>query len=418
MGAPLTGSAALPALPDAARGFLAEARDAYVQANAATLRWMLARPRRHGAFLDTKVNSLTLADYTDEDSWRSPRFLHGWIQGRGLEAVVAHARFFGSSDPDLAEGLHAAGRALFHALAALQARDGHLYFCYDPHLRPVRPGPDGQVLPQVSAGDLYTYSDAFALKGLAAAAAAYAPAELPHYLDGIAKLVQATEQGRFVMDEAGALDASALAAQEDEFGPRMIVLGAASLLKRLGYAHQTGFGARFIRHVLDRHRDSAGLLHDVPGEDRCNPGHAIELAGFAYEYLSSAEDGIVLAEIERVLLASARAGLHGPGVCLRISARTRQPISPYYPWWPLPELVRAAAWAYAHNRNDEVLALWRRAHEAFFTRYWRRDLPIAYQTRTLAGPVDYVPATPDLDPAYHTGLSFLGAIEAIDRTLT
>jgi len=38
--------------------------------------------------------------------------------------------------------------------------------------------------------------------------------------------------------------------------------------------------------------------------------------------------------------------------------------------------------------------------------------PVAYQTMTKEGPIDWVPATPDLDPGYHTGLSLLAAIEA------
>ena len=31
---------------------------------------------------------------------------------------------------------------------------------------------------------------------------------------------------------------------------------------------------------------------------------------------------------------------------------------------------------------------------------------------TADGPADFVPATPDLDPGYHTGLSLLAAIDS------
>jgi hypothetical protein len=99
---------------------------------------------------------------------------------------------------------------------------------------------------------------------------------------------------------------------------------------------------------------------------------------------------------------------------LHISVATGERLSPYFPWWSLPETIRAAAKGFARTKNAELLAIWHAAHEAFFTHYWRASPPLAYQTRNLDGPVDYVPATPDLDPAYHTGLSFLGAIEAID----
>ena len=57
--------------------------------SAAKLRWMLDRPRLHGAFVDTKVNPVTLSDYTKADGWRGPDVTFGWIQGRALEAIDA-----------------------------------------------------------------------------------------------------------------------------------------------------------------------------------------------------------------------------------------------------------------------------------------------------------------------------------------
>src|ERR1017187_7428979 len=96
--------------------FLDEARQAYVAANRGTLTWMLDRPRQMGAFLDTKQNSITLADYGDGDHWRGPHYLYGWIQGRGLEALATHAAFFEREDAAFAARLDAAGRALYGAL--------------------------------------------------------------------------------------------------------------------------------------------------------------------------------------------------------------------------------------------------------------------------------------------------------------
>ena len=65
--------------------FIAAARTTYAAANAGTLRWMLARPALHGVYLNTKLNSITLADYGVADGVRGPDFTYGWIQGRGLE---------------------------------------------------------------------------------------------------------------------------------------------------------------------------------------------------------------------------------------------------------------------------------------------------------------------------------------------
>jgi mannose/cellobiose epimerase-like protein (N-acyl-D-glucosamine 2-epimerase family) len=398
--------------------FFQQARDTYVACNAGTWRWVLDRSRLHGSFLNTKQNSITLADYGPQDGLRGPDYLYGWIQGRGLESVVTHAEFFAHEDPELTASLDIAGRALYGALDALQARDGHAYFCYDADLRPIYAGADGTIVPQGSAGDIYTYSDAFVCKGLLAAATRYAPADVPRRLAALAKVIDAIEANRFLMAENGPLDDAALAAQHDDLGPRMILLGAAGLLTRLGLREHAAFGDRFIGHVIDRHFDKrTGLLRNVPGEDACNVGHGIEFAGFAMEYLRGDADPALLATLERILVTSFRSAFSGPGLCLSVSIATLQPTSPYCPWWSLPETIRTAALLYERTGIAAVLDVWRDASAAFFGNFWRGEPALAYQTMTADGPVDFVPATPDLDPGYHTGLSLLAAIEAADRLL-
>ena len=112
-------------------------------------------------------------------------------------------------------------------------------------------------------------------------------------------------------------------------------------------------------------------------------------------------------------LAGCAAGLQGPGIALTLSAKSGEAISPYYPWWPLPEAIRAAALGWKLSGDDRLIDLWQRADIAFFENYWQPDKGFAIQTRTIDGPVNYVPATPDLDPGYHTGLSLLAAIRVI-----
>jgi mannose/cellobiose epimerase-like protein (N-acyl-D-glucosamine 2-epimerase family) len=392
--------------------FIAEARATYIAANAATLRWMLARPALKGAFLDTKVNSLTLADYGPADGSRGPDFTYGWIQGRGLEALVTHARFFTGRDDQLAAALDARARTLFERLEAMQRQSGHAYFCYDASLEPVWFDAHGQAHRQTKSPDIFTYSDAFVAKGLVAAAARYAPERLPSHLDYLAQVIAAIEDGRFRMDEKRPLSRTASAAQPADFGPRMILLGSAGLLKRIGQPQKAGFADRFIDHVLAHHHDpKTGLLVNVPGEDACNVGHAIEFVGFALEWLGREAQADRLALLERILLASFRYGFIRPGITASVSMASGEPLSPYCPWWSLPETIRAAALCHALTGSDDTLAVWRTAHEAFFRLYWRETPPIAYQTLTRSGPVDHVPATPDLDPAYHTSLSLLAAIE-------
>jgi hypothetical protein len=396
--------------------FMAEARDTYVAANAATLRWMLDRPALGRGFLNTKMNSITHADYGPADGQRGPAYTYGWIQGRGLEALATHAAYFATRDPAFAAALDERGRMLYAVLAEMQRSDGHAYFCYDADMSPICFDEAGRTSPQTTAGDVYTYSDAFVAKGLVAAAARYAPNDLRRQLDYLDGVIRAIEEDRFQMNESAPLSTEAAAAQPKDFGPRMILLGAAGLLARIGQRERAGFADRFIGHVLERHLDpSSGLLANVPGEDACNVGHAIEFVGFVLEFFGASAPTELVRTLQDLLSISFRAGFVKPGITLAVSMRTGAALRPYCPWWSLPETIRAAALCFGATGDSGALSIWREAHGAFFTHYWRGAPPIAYQTLTRTGPVDFVPATPDLDPGYHTGLSLLAAIEFTER---
>ncbi|KAB1126780.1 AGE family epimerase/isomerase [Neorhizobium galegae] len=396
--------------------FFEEACATYAAANAGTLYWMLQRPMLGGGFLNTKQNSLTLDDYGAEDGVRGPDYTYGWIQGRGLEAVVTHAEFFGTELPPLAEKLDTVGRRLYDLLAALQKPDGHAYFCYDRDMQAVYADQANMLQTQEKPALIYTYSDAFVAKGLVAAASRYGLPDITDHLAYFDRVITAIETGRFQMDERRPLSLDSLAEQVDDFGPRMILLGAAGMLKRAGYTAHLAFADRFIAHVIDRHYDATtGLLRNVPGEDSCNVGHGIEFVGFALDYLDDTADPALIDKLERILVSSFRKGFVGPGITLTVSINTGEAQSPYCPWWSLPETIRSAALAHERTGSAESLDVWKTADAAFFERYWRGTPPIAYQTMTKDGPVDFVPATPDLDPGYHTGLSLLAAIHAADR---
>lgn len=395
---------------------LTDARARYVQANAATLRWMLGRPRLAGAFLNTKVNSLSLTDYGDADGVRGPAYLYGWIQGRGLEAVATHAEFFETQEPALVAELDHAGFALYQALRDLQRRDGHGYFCYNGNLDPFYVSPDGTLHRQSAADQVFTYSDAFFAKGLIAGAARYAPADLPEHIAYLSQVIDSIEQRRFQKDERCRLSPRMAMEEPEDFGPRMILLGAAGLLHRLERSEHSAFADRFIAHVLESHFDpESGLLRNVPGTDACNVGHAIEFVGFALGHLRDSAEPALVQQLRSVLISSFTRGFINPGLCLSVSIATGNPLSPYCPWWSLPETIRSAALCFAASGDGEILRIWEQADDAFFTHYWRGSL--AYQTLTRNGPIDFVPATPDLDPGYHTGLSLLAAIRVADWIL-
>lgn len=398
--------------------FVAGARDRYVATNAAALAWLLDRPALEGGFINAKQNGVTLADYTDADGFRGPRYIYGWIQGRALEMLVTQAAFFQRRAPELSRRADAAGRRLYKALCALQAQDGHVYFCHDGDRKPVYPDTDWVGHKQSRPSDVYTYTDAFVAKGLVAAASRYARDAVPGHLAYLAAVIGAIEQGRFQIAERTALSATVVAAQPDDFGPRMILLGAAGLLTRLGLREHTGWAESFIDHILTRHLDAdTSLLRNVPGGDECNPGHGIEFVGFALDYLPVDADPTLVATLERILIASYSTGYIGPGVTASLSVGSGRPNSAICPYWPLPETIRSAALAHARTGSSQSLETWQAAHEAFFGSYWQGTPAIAYQAMTQEGPLDYVPATPELDPGYHTGLSLLAAILSANALL-
>lgn len=393
--------------------WMRDAARRYESCNRATLRWLVARDDPGAGFLDTKVHSITGQDYDATSGLRGPGYTYGWIQGRGLEALATFAGHYRGTDAAFAAELETAASALYRRLAELHARDGHAYFLYDRDLRPVV-SRDGDLAPQTEAGAIFSYSDAFVAKGLCAAAPLFAPEAQTRHLASLMSVIDAIEDGRFQMDETRPLLPASVDAEPDDFGPRMILLAAAGLLHRLGHSDKTGFADRFIDHVLERHFDPAsGLLLTIRGEDICNIGHAVEFCSFAFEHLLTRPEDPRIAPLVDILLRCLEVGMQGPGIALYLSARTGELASPYFPWWPMPEAIRACALGFQLTGDRRLIAPWQEADAAFFSHYWRDDKSFAYQTRTLEGPVDFVPATPDLDPGYHTGLSLLAAIRAI-----
>lgn len=366
--------------------------------------------------INTKINSLSLQEYGRKDGLRGPDFVYGWIQGRGLEALILHGRYFEKVDTQLSHRLYSAAESLYPFLRNLIASQQGACFCYDATMQPVRhDDPDGRTRQQRES-DIATYSDLFCVKGLIAAANQFAPEHLPTHLSSLHTIIDAIERDRFLMCESGNLTETALAEQRPDFGPRMIAMGAAALLHQLGLADQDSFSYRFIEHILDHHLDDcSGLLSNEPGGELCNVGHGIEFAGFALDTHRETLSNVLATRLSDIISESFKTGFNGIGIYTSIDLTTMEPVNSVCPWWSLPETIRAASLAYELTGNPVLLDTWKTAHSAFFSHYWRDDPPIAYQSLTKEGPVDRVPATPDLDPGYHTGLSLLGAMQMAER---
>jgi len=103
------------------------------------------------------------------------------------------------------------------------------------------------------------------------------------------------------------------------------------------------------------------------------------------------------------------------GICKAFDLVGRRPINDDMPWWNLPETVRTAALLMVllpdcdHGLLEESALSCHRATMEHYAQPEMAYLPI--QTRAADGrPVDVIPAMPDADPLYHTGLSLIDVL--------
>ncbi len=422
------------------------------------LETVLSRFERHAGaypYIDMKFRARDGAELEapadPAADFRSRAAIFGWIQGRGLEALAGHADHFAATTPELARRTDRMLAALAGQVAALGARHGgRFHFLYDRDGRPFTVGTDGRRAHPDPAAVPPGFADLFVGKGLAAAGHRLGRSDW--LAAGAATLRNATAaiaDGSFRSDQVS-FDPKNPAHEDPRIrrqGSRMILLGGMALLARLQpeVAEWRRIGADCLRHLLDVHvvRTPQGGLREHDFVEQCDaagapwrdggrvlqdPGHALEFTGLAARFLlglsgaPTPEEAALLARareaLPRVFLAAFANGFaSGPGgICKTFDLVARRPINDDMPWWSLPESMRAAALlarlAPDHPERSRVLAAGADCAAALFGRYRSAVPGIFVQTRDARGQtVDVVPATPDADPGYHTGLCLIDVVE-------
>lgn len=422
---------------------------------------VLSRFERHAGaypYIDMKFRARDGAELQPPadpaTDFRSPAAIFGWIQGRGLEALAGHADHLAASAPALAQRVDRMLAVVAGQVAALGARHGgRFHFLHDRDGRPFTVGADGRRAPVDAARVPPGFADLFTGKGLAAAGSRLGRADW--LATGAATLrgaAAAIADGTFRSDQVS-FDPKNPARHDPRMraqGSRMILLGGMALLARLqpGVAAWRRIGVDCLRHLLDVHVvrtaeaglrehdfvelcDPAGAPWRDGGRVLQDPGHALEFTGLAARFLlalpesPTAEEAALLARgrevLPRIFLAAFANGFAaGPGgICKAFDLVARKPINDDMPWWSLPEAMRAAALlarlAPGHPGRDQVLAAGDACAAALFGRYRSAVPGIFVQTRDARGEVvDVVPATPDADPGYHTGLCLIDVIASQD----
>jgi len=444
--------------------------DAYVPdcrtAIADGMKLVVSRFEKHAGypFVDTKLSTMDGTDFAPtaapETDFRGPSAVFGWIQGRGLEAIAGHASYL-TDTPDLAARCDRMLAVVADRIASFgRANQGRFVFLMTPDGRPFRCGPDGKRA-YFDARDIPPgFADFFTGKGLAAAGVRLGRADLRD--QGVATFraaMAAVRDGTFASDQIS-FDpknrAEAVPGRHAQ-GPWMIALGGYALLCEL--CPRAGAwvdeGCLALGRMLDRHvvktaggglrpydfveyTDDAGRPWRDQGRVLQDPGHAIEFTGLAARFLLHARACAPLSPAFRelyatcqtalpeILLSAFANGFQRPagGICKAYDLVGRVAINDDMPWWSLPESMRAAALllclAPDHPRRAEVAAAAAACAQALFGRF-RSPVPgLFVQTRNIHGdPVPVVPATPDADPGYHTGLcliDFVNACETLKRT--
>ncbi len=414
-------------------------------------------------WIDTKINLLTGKDFSEDDPLRGPRMVYGWIQGRALEALVGHILWLRSetTDRETDDLCNHIQQIVIELLQQLQKthkkNNGHLFFSMTADGDPVALDKWGNVrkikLTKISP---FNYSDLFAAKGMYAAARFLENRELITEAKNYCLAVDhALWHDNFSSDQQQfhSQKKTPQKAQGRPFGPYMIQIGTAALLAEHGQNNESvEMGLQLIDYVLQNHVNLNNRWPELQAYDLCEqiddqgapfqqngfvlscPGHVLEFVGLALKFtnivkkhnLANPEQQRTVARIESLMPAllqqNFRNGFNpAGGIFESVDLLTRKPINSNMPWWSLPETMRAALACHeisgAEREKQHCLDVFAACHNAFAEHYVRAELHgMAYQTLDRFGkPVDAIPATPDADPGYHTGLSMIDCLEYLSK---
>jgi len=438
----------------------ARAQQAYATMVLTSLQALLTRAERQPdySFVDTKFSLSDGKDFDSADPIRGKSTIYGWIQGRALEALAGHRTWLQQTtgiSPALRQELDMRLQVLLVRLinnfeSLRQHNDGRLSFVMTPTGQPLRIVACRNVIRCNSQPDApANFTDLFYAKGLAAAAASIGDQTAFQSAKKIfERVVRDIESDQFASDQQQ-LDPGNPGVNpvpgRHLYAPRMIALGATALFFRLTQNDEyRQMGVRFIEHVLQRHANtnrqvpeaSAFSLweytddHGRPyieadGVLRSLPGHATEFVGLALKHLRVSGIGDLPLQqlLAQVLQANFQNGLatNGYGIVHSVDLRSGRILNANMPWWSLPETIRAAM----ECRNFQSAETWKPLAKIAvtcsnaFLRYYVRPAVhcMAIQTLDQNGQVaPVIPAVPDADPCYHTGLSIIDALETLEQT--
>ena len=389
-------------------------------------------------FIDTKFDIVSGRDFGENDEpFRRKECVYSWIQGRGLESLAKHVRYFrANGNPELAARLENMLRTVAAEMERLRAvNHGQLPFAMTP---------EGQTFFQQepSAGN---YSDSFYSKGIFAAGTVLSNESYRNAGKALFhKVLQSIREQTFRTDQQSFDPKNKVEYVPGKFpqGPRMIALGGlADMLAAEPEDRQWADTAEeFIRFILDNHVNHGqhaevqmwDFVESLDAQGRCwkdgemvfsDPGHALEFVGLAGKCLLLlqkqgrkagliADAGKVLPEVFNHVFDYGFNPAAG-GICKGYDLTARKSSNSDMPWWNLPETVRAGAQLLRLYPGCQTAAIASRTGEcmqAFMQGFLQKN-GFGCQTRDAEGKIiQVIPAVSDADPGYHTNLSLMDVL--------
>jgi len=408
-------------------------------------------------FIDTKLALPSGRDFGDDDPWYTRRdTIYPWIQGRGIESLAGHWEWLATCPLLTAEQRRARRRKLKTIMAEVvgnmerlrRKNHGRLFFLMTTDGTLLRMNEKGVAEPVDPVPGAANYSDLFYAKGLMRAAAVLGDDKmLSRAANYFRRVVTAVLNESFITDQQMFDPKNPVLAVPGKSlqGIKMIALGGTAIGMQIG---DRDFWERramaLIRHIFNKHIkmgdspaelrrfdyweaiDPAGAPWLDNGRLICDPGHTLEFVGLSLKNLVRFRTpaGRRLADQLRPCYADflrhqfANGYAAGPGGIIKsFDLLSRQPVNTDMPWWSLPETIRAAAMAIDFTGDESLKEIVTVCAEDFFKGYVRMEChSMAVQTRDAAGNVvAVIPATPDVDPGYHTNLSLIDAIPVIRK---
>ena len=409
-------------------------------------------------FINTKLNIITgknMYPSAPGQDYNAKNIIFSWIQGRGLEALAGHAQWLRESAPEKLENQQRITkiRVILEKLTAKMEKcraknNGRMFFIMNEDGDFLRGGPGGSLVPAGNVNPAANFSDLFYSKGLLAAAAYLENRELVREAENyFADVVKDIRTGRFASDQQSFDPKNNVAFVKGKQlqGPWMICLDGIALAAQICDRETWLRIAReVIKHIFTVHINTGQFKdfekHDfweavnetgTPWKDSsgviCDPGHALEFVGLSLKCIlqmrsDTAPETVAFLQYCRqhlppLLKHCYRLGFSpaAGGIIKAYDLCRRAAINTDMPWWSLPETIRAGAEIFEFTGDTEALDILRECADVFFANYLNPAVhSMAYQTRNAEGKVvEVIPATPDADPGYHTGLSLIDAMRIL-----